>query len=90
MKFEFEKSVKVTTLDIKWDILWVLHADGVPMSELKDVNSTLTIAAIQALQNNNYETWFTVAKCFAQYGAMDSEPIWQFRNLWHQAYGEDI
>lgn len=90
MKFEFERSVKVTKLDIKWDILWVLEEDGTPLQELEDVNYTLTAVAIRALEAHKYELWFAVADKFADYGASDSEPIYQFSNLWYEAYGEDI
>lgn len=90
MKFEFEKGIRVTALDIRWDILWVMEEDGIPVNELNDVNEALTVAAVRALETNNPKAWFIVSEAFADYGAADSEPIWQFRDLWYKAYGEDI
>ncbi len=89
--FEFERSVKVTHLDIRWDLLWIMEDESPEFGKvLSDANDSLTRAAIAALENKNYQLWFDVADALANLGAADIEPIWQFRNLWHQAYGEDI
>ena len=91
MKFEFEKKVKVTDLDIKWDIYWLLEDDGPEYSKiLNDANDTLTNYAIIAIERRDADMFYRVADSLASIGAADTEPLWQFRDLWSQAYGEDI
>ena len=89
--FEFERSVKVNKLDIRWDLLWIMEDESPEFGKvLSDANDSLTRAAIAALENKNYQLWFDVADALANLGAADIEPICQFRDLWLRAYGEDI
>ena len=89
--FEFEKYVKVKNLDIKWDIYWMMEDDGPEYSKvLNDANQTLTNWAIVALERHDPEYFYKTSESLASLGAADTEPIWQFRDLWAKAYGEDI
>lgn len=83
MKFEFDKFVKVKTLEIKWDLYWGM--DG-----CKTANVVLTTAAFSALEQRKPDIWNTVSDIYAHLGAADTEPRMQFASLWMEAYGEDI
>lgn len=91
MKFEFAQFVKVKTLDIKWDIYWMMEDDGPEYTKvLNEANQTLTNYAIIALERHDPDMFYKVAESLASLGAADTEPLWQFRDLWSQCYGEDI
>lgn len=91
MKFEFEKAIKVTTLDMKWDIYWILEDEDTKYAKvLKDCNDSLTRFAILAIEQKDADIFYKAADSLASLGAADTEPLWQFRDLWSEVYGEDI
>lgn len=91
MKFEYEKKIKVTTLDIKWDLYWVMEEDEPEWGKrLNNANEALTIAAKSALEQRKPNIFYRVAEIYAHLGAVDTEPRWQFAKLYAEAYGEDV
>lgn len=91
MKFEFAQFVKVKTLDIKWDIYWIMEDEDTKYTKvLNDANDTLTRFAILAIEKHDPQLFYKTADSLASLGAADTEPLWQFRDLWSQCYGEDI
>jgi hypothetical protein len=91
VKFEYDSVVSVKSLEITWDLCWVLVDDGeVSKSRMNLINKFLTAAAIEALNKKDTSIWNEAAEKWADYGAADSEPYWQFEKLWNEAYGEAI
>jgi hypothetical protein len=85
------RGVKVHNLDIRWDLYWAAGAEDSDMQkELEFVNKHLTSAAIKAIENQEPTDWYKVSEYYAGFGAADTEPRWQFADLWKEAYGEDI
>lgn len=88
--FEFEKHIKVTTLDIKWDLYkTTADVDG-KITFPSYVQKALTKAAIEAIEKRDQHIWFEAADKYWEFGAYDTEPRVQFADLWSEAYGEDI
>lgn len=82
---KLEKSVRVKSLLIRWD----LYTSSMHPDEVTDVNRLLTEAAIEALQERDPAIFWKAAKKCDWAGAADTEPTAQFDMLWHLAFGDE-
>lgn len=91
MKFEYDTTVRVKSISIEWDLYWIEVDNGnVSKSRMSLINKFLTTAAVDALEAHDPNIWYKESEKWADYGAADSEPRWQFEKLWNEAYGEVI
>lgn len=85
------RGVKVLNLDIEWDLYWTMAEDSPEQQKkLHIANWCLTKAAMSALEKQEPAIWYKESDRYADLGAADTEPRWQFAKLWQEAYGEDI
>lgn len=85
------RGVKVHNLIIHWDLYWIMGGDDPAMQrKLLKANDYLTRAAIRAIEEQEPTLWYQSSEYWADFGAADTEPRWQFAQLWKEAYGEDI
>lgn len=82
-EFEYTTKIKVDSLSIKWDLFWGQY----PYNEVMRANKALTTAAKKAIEKKKWNIFYAAQNKYAEYGAADSEPTWQFESLWNRVYG---
>ena len=78
------QGINVDNLEVEWDI----YSCSMTPEQVETVNRALTVAAKATLESRDWKYWSLACLMFGEYGAYDTEPQAQMRQLWSWAYSD--
>lgn len=78
------QGITVENLEVEWDI----YSSSMTPEQVETVNRALTVAAKATLESRDWKYWSLASLMFGEYGAYDTEPQSQMRQLWSWAYSD--